>query len=202
MSRRAALVCRCCLTALRAAAAARRLRGRTPAAGRRHARAARRRQRRCSIEVVGRARPRRAARNCIAGLAEAASAALAAFGRFPLRRRARSASSRVDSRDAQPGAVGPDLAPRRRVGAAVRARATRASTNCAATGPRCTNCRTCSIPTSARDGRWLAEGLASYYQNVLRARAGLLDAGRGVAAAGCRLRPRPPRGQRPAAATN
>ncbi|HEY5805086.1 MAG TPA: hypothetical protein VIT90_15470 [Lysobacter sp.] len=29
-------------------------------------------------------------------------------------------------------------------------------------------------PYLGRDGRWLAEGLASYYQNVLRARAGLL----------------------------
>ncbi|MBT2747759.1 MULTISPECIES: hypothetical protein [unclassified Lysobacter] len=31
-------------------------------------------------------------------------------------------------------------------------------------------------PYLGDDGRWLAEGLASYYQNVLRARAGLLDA--------------------------
>ncbi|MGJ7903049.1 hypothetical protein [Lysobacter sp. 1R34A] len=30
-------------------------------------------------------------------------------------------------------------------------------------------------PYLGRDGRWLAEGLASYYQNVLRARAGQLD---------------------------
>ncbi|QCW28250.1 hypothetical protein FE772_23985 [Lysobacter enzymogenes] len=30
-------------------------------------------------------------------------------------------------------------------------------------------------PFLGDDGRWLAEGLASYYQNVLRARAGLLD---------------------------
>ena len=29
-------------------------------------------------------------------------------------------------------------------------------------------------PYMGRDGRWLSEGLASYYQNVLRARAGLL----------------------------
>jgi hypothetical protein len=31
-------------------------------------------------------------------------------------------------------------------------------------------------PYLGDEGRWLAEGLASYYQNVLRARAGLLDA--------------------------
>jgi len=30
-------------------------------------------------------------------------------------------------------------------------------------------------PYMGRDGRWLSEGLASYYQNVLRARAGLLS---------------------------
>jgi len=30
-------------------------------------------------------------------------------------------------------------------------------------------------PYLGREGRWLAEGLASYYQNVLRARAGLMD---------------------------
>ena len=30
-------------------------------------------------------------------------------------------------------------------------------------------------PYLGEDGRWLAEGLASYYQNVLRARSGLLD---------------------------
>lgn len=30
-------------------------------------------------------------------------------------------------------------------------------------------------PYLGRRGRWLAEGLASYYQNVLRARAGMLD---------------------------
>jgi len=30
-------------------------------------------------------------------------------------------------------------------------------------------------PYLGRDGRWLSEGLASYYQNVLRARAGLLS---------------------------
>jgi len=30
-------------------------------------------------------------------------------------------------------------------------------------------------PFLGDDGRWLAEGLASYYQNVLRARAGLMD---------------------------
>ncbi len=31
-------------------------------------------------------------------------------------------------------------------------------------------------PWLGRDGRWMAEGLASYYQNVLRARAGLMSA--------------------------
>jgi hypothetical protein len=31
-------------------------------------------------------------------------------------------------------------------------------------------------PWLGRDGRWMAEGLASYYQNVLRARAGLMPA--------------------------
>jgi hypothetical protein len=30
-------------------------------------------------------------------------------------------------------------------------------------------------PYLGDDGRWLAEGLASYYQNVLRARSGLLE---------------------------
>ena len=85
------------------------------------------------------------------------------------------ARARLPAREPQHrgGAVGPDLAPRRGLGAAVRAPdATLEELRADWTAVH--EFSHLYHPYLGDDGRWLAEGLASYYQNVLRARAGLL----------------------------
>ena len=105
--------------------------------------------------------------------AEAAGAALAAFGRFPLP----DATVRIeqrDSRDSSPVPWGQTL---RRDGVSVLL-FPRRNAGLQELREDWTAVHELSHlfhPYLGTRGRWLAEGLASYYQNVLRARAGLLD---------------------------
>lgn len=104
--------------------------------------------------------------------AEAAGAALAAFGRFPLP----TATVRIeqrDSRDSSPVPWGQTL---RRDGVSVLL-FPRPNADLQELRGDWTAVHEISHlfhPYLGSEGRWLAEGLASYYQNVLRARVGLM----------------------------
>lgn len=105
-------------------------------------------------------------------LAECADASLTAFGRYPLRT-ARVRIREIDSRDASPVPWGQT---RRDDGVAVLLYVRR-DANLPQLRADWTAVHELSHlfhPYLGREGRWMAEGLASYYQNVLRARAGLL----------------------------
>jgi hypothetical protein len=104
--------------------------------------------------------------------AEAASAALAAFGRFPLP----TATVRIeqrDSRDPSPVPWGQTL---RRDGVSVLLfpRPNAGLQELRGDWTAVHEISHLFHPYLGGDGRWLAEGLASYYQNVLRARVGLM----------------------------
>lgn len=105
-------------------------------------------------------------------LAEVAQATLTAFGRYPLPS-ARVRIMQVDSDDESPVPWGQT---RRRDDAAVLLYVRR-DAGLAELRADWTAIHELSHlfhPYLGGEGRWLAEGLASYYQNVLRARAGLL----------------------------
>ena len=104
--------------------------------------------------------------------AEAAGAALAAFGRFPLP----TATVRIeqrDSRDSSPVPWGQTL---RRDGVSVLLfpRPNAGLQELRGDWTAVHEISHLFHPYLGSDGRWLAEGLASYYQNVLRARVGLM----------------------------
>ncbi|SFL04937.1 M61 glycyl aminopeptidase [Lysobacter sp. cf310] len=104
--------------------------------------------------------------------AECGDAALTAFGRYPLRT-AQVRIREIDSRDPSPVPWGQT---RRDDGVAVLL-FVRRDASLAQLRADWTAVHELSHlfhPYLGREGRWMAEGLASYYQNVLRARAGLL----------------------------
>ncbi len=105
-------------------------------------------------------------------LAEVAQAQLTAFGRYPLPR-ARVQIEQVDRDDESPVPWGQTL---RRGDAAVLlfVRGDATVPELRADWTAIHELSHLFHPYMGRDGRWLSEGLASYYQNVLRARAGLL----------------------------
>lgn len=106
-------------------------------------------------------------------LAQTAESTLAAFGRFPLPE-ARVRIEQIQSRDRSPVPWGQTL---RRDGVAVLLYV-REDASFQALRDDWTAAHELAHlfhPYLGNDGRWLAEGLASYYQNVLRARVGLLD---------------------------
>lgn len=124
------------------------------------------------VEVVGVADADRRAQ-LQAWLAEVAQAQLTAYGRYPLRS-ARVRIEQVDREDESPVPWGQTL---RRGDTAVllyvRGDATLPELRADWTAIH--ELSHLFHPYMGRDGRWLSEGLASYYQNVLRARAGLLS---------------------------
>ena len=110
-------------------------------------------------------------------LAECADASLTAFGRYPLRK-AQVKIREIDSRDPSPVPWGQT---RRDDGVAVLLYVRR-DASLAQLRADWTAVHELSHlfhPYLGREGRWMAEGLASYYQNVLRARAGLLTQDQG-----------------------
>ncbi|KRA17257.1 hypothetical protein ASD69_11140 [Lysobacter sp. Root604] len=124
------------------------------------------------VRVEGVADPERAAL-LQAWVAECADAALTAFGRYPLRT-AQVRVREIDSRDPSPVPWGQT---RRGDGVAVLL-FVRRDASLAQLRADWTAVHELSHlfhPYLGREGRWMAEGLASYYQNVLRARAGLLS---------------------------
>jgi hypothetical protein len=104
--------------------------------------------------------------------AEAAQASLAAFGRFPLPD-ATVRVEQIDSRDPSPVPWGQTM---RRDGVSVYlfVRRNAGLRELRADWTAVHELSHLFHPYLGNDGRWLAEGLASYYQNVLRARAGLM----------------------------
>ena len=110
-------------------------------------------------------------------LAEVARAQLTAFGRYPLR----SARVRIEQVDREDGSRDGDSPvpwgqTLRRGDTAVLlfVRRDAAPAELRADWTAIHELSHLFHPYLGRDGRWLSEGLASYYQNVLRARAGLL----------------------------
>ena len=105
--------------------------------------------------------------------AEAANAALAAFGRFPLR----TATVFIEQQPSQARSPVPWGQTSRRDGVAVYLYVRENATFDELRGDWTAVHELAHLfhPYLGDDGRWLAEGLASYYQNVLRARVGLLD---------------------------
>ena len=114
---------------------------------------------------------------------EAARATVLPSGRFPLR------SARVEVRESQSRGSSPvpwgQTSRDGDVAVLLYVRRDASYEQLRADWTRCTNSRIWRIRIWRR-GRWLAEGLASYHQNVLRARAGCWR-GRGLAAARCRV---------------
>ncbi|MFD0738740.1 hypothetical protein ACFQZQ_05545 [Lysobacter koreensis] len=106
-------------------------------------------------------------------LAQTAESTLAAFGRFPLPQ-ARVRIEQIDSRDRSPVPWGQTS---RRDGVAVLlyVRADAGLSELREDWTAAHELAHLFHPYLGGDGRWLAEGLASYYQNVLRARVGLLE---------------------------
>ncbi len=104
---------------------------------------------------------------------EAADAMLTAYGRFPLRD-AQVRIQQVERADESPVPWGQTL---RRDDVAVLLYVRRDATldELRADWTAVHELAHLFHPYLGSDGRWLAEGLASYYQNVLRARAGILD---------------------------
>ncbi len=106
-------------------------------------------------------------------LAEVAGSSLTAIGRFPLP----SAQVRVEeiaSRDASPVPWG-QTSRRRDVAVLLYVRRDASFAELRDDWTAVHELAHLFHPYLGTRGRWLAEGLASYYQNVLRARAGLLD---------------------------
>ncbi|GAA5068293.1 hypothetical protein [Lysobacter panacisoli] len=105
-------------------------------------------------------------------LAEVAAATLTAYGRYPLAQ-ARVRIMQIDSDDDSPVPWGQT---RRRGDAAVLlyVRRDASLSELRADWTAIHELSHLFHPYLGDDGRWLAEGLASYYQNVLRARAGLV----------------------------
>jgi hypothetical protein len=106
-------------------------------------------------------------------LAEVADASLAAFGRFPLS----DATVRVEQSPSRARSPVPWGQTMRRDGVAVLlyVREDASFDELRADWTAVHELSHLFHPYLGGDGRWLAEGLASYYQNVLRARVGLLD---------------------------
>lgn len=106
-------------------------------------------------------------------IAEAARAGLGAYGRFPLEE-ASVRISEIDRRSDSPVPWGQTL---RRGSVAVLLYVRRGAglEELRADWTAVHELSHLFHPYLGDDGRWLAEGLASYYQNVLRARGGLLD---------------------------
>jgi hypothetical protein len=125
------------------------------------------------VEVVGVDDARRRAQ-LQDWLAEVAKAQLTAFGRYPLHS-ARVRIEQTDRDDDSPVPWGQTL---RRGDAAVLlyVRGDATVPELRADWTAIHELSHLFHPYLGRDGRWLSEGLASYYQNVLRARAGLLTA--------------------------
>lgn len=121
------------------------------------------------IDAPGRARAEELQR----WLAETAEATLAAFGRFPLPE-ARVRVEQITSNDPSPVPWGQTV---RRDGVAVHlyVREDASLEELRNDWTAVHELAHLFHPYLGDDGRWLAEGLASYYQNVLRARVGLLD---------------------------
>jgi hypothetical protein len=105
--------------------------------------------------------------------AEAADAVLAAFGRFPLPR----ATVFIEQQPSQARSPVPWGQTSRRDGVAVYlyVRESASLEELRSDWTAVHELAHLFHPYLGDDGRWLAEGLASYYQNVLRARVGLLD---------------------------
>lgn len=127
--------------------------------------------RRLRVEIVGPVDPARRD-ELQRWLAEVADAALKAYGRFPLPE----ATVRIEqspSRSRSPVPWGQTL---RRDGVSVLlyVRADASFDELRADWTAMHELSHLFHPYLGGEGRWLAEGLASYYQNVLRARAGLL----------------------------
>ena len=106
-------------------------------------------------------------------LAEVARSALTAIGRFPLAS-AQVRVEEVDSRDASPVPWG-QTSRRRDVAVLLYVRKDATFAELRDDWTAVHELAHLFHPYLGTRGRWLAEGLASYYQNVLRARAGLLD---------------------------
>jgi hypothetical protein len=106
-------------------------------------------------------------------LEEAADAALAAYGRFPLPE----ATVRVEQSPSKARSPVPWGQTLRRDGVAVLlyVREDASLDELRADWTAVHELSHLFHPYLGNDGRWLSEGLASYYQNVLRARIGLLD---------------------------
>ena len=108
-----------------------------------------------------------------AWLAETAQATLAAYGRFPLPD-ATIRVSEVDDRGSSPVPWG-QTSRRNSVAVLLYVRKGASLAELRADWTAVHELSHLFHPYLGDDGRWLAEGLASYYQNVLRARSGLLD---------------------------
>lgn len=106
-------------------------------------------------------------------IAEAARAALGAYGRFPLDE-ATVRISETERRSDSPVPWGQTLR-RDSVGVLLYVRKGASLEELRADWTAVHELSHLFHPYLGDDGRWLAEGLASYYQNVLRARSGLLD---------------------------
>ncbi|GAB3102049.1 M61 family metallopeptidase [Lysobacter terrae] len=113
------------------------------------------------------------ARMLRAWLAETAQATLAAYGRFPLPD-ATIRVSEVDGRSSSPVPWG-QTSRRGSVAVLLFVRKDASLGELRADWTAVHELSHLFHPYLGDDGRWLAEGLASYYQNVLRARSGLLD---------------------------
>ncbi|HJW46628.1 MAG TPA: hypothetical protein VJ484_09060 [Lysobacter sp.] len=124
------------------------------------------------IEVIGASDEARTA-ELHRWAAEAANAVLAAFGRFPLR----SATVFIEQQPSQARSPVPWGQTSRRDGVAVYLYVRENASFDELRGDWTAVHELAHLfhPYLGDDGRWLAEGLASYYQNVLRARVGLLD---------------------------
>jgi hypothetical protein len=113
------------------------------------------------------------ARMLHAWIAEAARAALGAYGRFPLDE-ATVRVSETERRSDSPVPWGQTLR-RNSVAVLLYVRKGASLEELRADWTAAHELSHLFHPYLGDDGRWLAEGLASYYQNVLRARSGLLE---------------------------
>lgn len=107
-------------------------------------------------------------------LEEVAGATLTAFGRYPLRS-ARVRITQIDSDDESPVPWGQTLR-RGEPSVLLYVRRDAGLAELRADWTAIHELSHLFHPYMGGDGRWLSEGLASYYQNVLRARAGMLSA--------------------------
>lgn len=107
-------------------------------------------------------------------LEEVAGATLTAFGRYPLRT-ARVRITQIESNDQSPVPWGQTLR-RGEPSVLLYVRRDAGLAELRADWTAIHELSHLFHPYMGGDGRWLSEGLASYYQNVLRARAGMLSA--------------------------